>query len=92
MGNLAVWIMSMIGPVVRQVLLSLGLGWITFEGTTLVAENLRDRIADSFGQVNAGVYDLLAMAGFIDAVGITLGAIFAIVGLMSAAKLGKMLT
>lgn len=91
MGDLTSWLMSMVGPVVKKVLTTIGLGWLTFEGVTGLADQVRNSVLGSFGGTAGVVYDLLALAGFIDSVGIILGAISMVAGLAALGKLGRVL-
>lgn len=83
--------MSMVGPLVRKVLASLGIGWVTFEGTTGLMDQVRTQVLADWGQTAPTVYDLLTLAGFTTALGIILGAVAVVAGLSALSKLGRIL-
>lgn len=91
-GTLTAWLMSMVEPLVKKGLAAVGLGWITFEGVTGLLDQVRNSVMSGWSAMAPTVYDILAMAGFLNAVGIILGAMATIAGLATMSRLGKMLT
>lgn len=51
MGNLAVWLMSLVGPLARKVLLMLGLGTVTYAALTPLVNSIIANAQGVFGQV-----------------------------------------
>ena len=92
MSSLTEWLMSMIQPIVRKVLASLGVCWLSYEGVGHLADSVRDQVVGKFGDVGGVIHAMLALSGFIDAVGVILGAIAAISTFSAVSRLGKMLT
>lgn len=90
-GTLTSWLMSMVEPLVRKGLAAVGLGWVTFEGVTGLLDGVRNSVMSGWSAMAPTVYDVLALAGFLDAVGILLGAMATIAGLATMSRLGRIL-
>jgi len=69
------WLWALAAPLVKRVLVALGMGYASFEGAATVIESSFDAIQASFGGLLAEVAALLAMAGFFDAMAIMSGGI-----------------
>lgn len=91
MGDLSSWLLSMVEPLVKRGLAAVGLGWVTFEGITGLLDQVRSNFMASWGGMAPTIYDLIQLAGFLDAVGIIMGAMATIAGLATMSKLGRML-
>lgn len=75
-------------PLAKRVLVGLGFGIIAFTGATAIFSTLAGLIASSLSGMAADVYAIIALGGFIDAIGIWLGALTTVAGLLSFKKLG----
>lgn len=91
MSDLSSWLYSLVEPLVKKGLAAVGLGWITFEGITGLLDQVRNSVMSGWSSMAPTVYDILALAGFLDAVGIILGAMGTIAGLATMSKLGRMI-
>jgi len=89
MANLAVWLFTIAAPLVRKVLLALGIGWITYAGLTQVAAQVQTAVLASWGQLGVVTLQIVSLAGFSESIGILLSAITARAALMAADRLGK---
>ncbi|GAB1393798.1 hypothetical protein MASR1M60_19620 [Rhodocyclaceae bacterium] len=89
MGNLAVWLMSLVGPLARKVLLMLGLGTVTYAALTPLVNSIIANAQGVFGQVGGAVGQILSLAGFPDALGIISGALVAKVTFVALGRIGK---
>lgn len=69
------WLWASCVPVVKKVLGSLGMGWLSFEGASQALQAAFDSITGSFGGLIPDVAALLARAGFFDVMAITSGGI-----------------
>lgn len=78
---------SISAPLVRRVLLALGFGLITFAGLSVVESQISSAMADAWGGVGGDVYAVLALGGWVDAVGIWLSAVATVVAWMSIARI-----
>jgi len=89
-ANLATWLLGLVTPLAKQVLVSLGFGIVTYTG---VDAGLNTIIADIQAQLSSGRSDLLVYAqlsGVFEAMGIILGAIAFSITLSSMSKLTRL--
>lgn len=90
MANLFAWLIAAIGPLATKVLTALGIGWISYEGMSLIADQVRDIVVGLWGGLPSYVLDILALGGISQSVGITLSALSARAGLAALSRLGKL--
>jgi hypothetical protein len=76
------------GPIVRRVLAALGFGLISYVGFQAIKDQVSAAITASLSGMPQAVYQVLALAGFVDAIGIWLGALTAAAAAMMIKKLG----
>lgn len=69
---------------------AIGLGTVTYAGFTALKGQLDSAITGALGSLGGGAYQVVALAGFVDAVGIWLGAMTAAVTLLSFKRFGAM--
>jgi len=79
----AVW------PLAKKVLAALGIGWLTFEGLSLIGNQVTGAVISSYGQIGGTTLQILSLAGITDSVGILVSAITAKVALVAVGRLGK---
>jgi hypothetical protein len=79
---------SVAGPLVRRILAALGFGIITYVGFQVVKDQVQDAITAALTGMPLAVYQILALGGFVDSIGIWLGALTAAVAAMAIKKLG----
>jgi hypothetical protein len=77
MGNLAVWLAAMVGPLVGKVLLALGFQVVSITGALVVVSTLKAMLVGHLGSVSAAGLQLALLAGTGEAFGIIFGAITA---------------
>lgn len=92
MANMFVWLLAAVWPLAKQVLVSLGVGWITYEAVTALVDVLKGYVAAQIGSFNGTLLQLVSLSGCVEAVGIILGALTARAALTSMARLGKVTT
>ena len=90
MANFGVFLLALVGPLARRVLLSLGLGVISYAGLALIAEQVKTAVIDNYGALSGNVLDLLNLLGAGQAIGIVLGAIIARAAFAAIARIGVM--
>lgn len=88
MGNLTVFLMGIAVPLVKRVLVALGVGIITYTGYTGVLSVIEEKFNLYMGQVSQNLFDLVSLLGFQQSVGIILGAFGARAALTIASRLG----
>lgn len=79
-------------PLVKKVLVALGIGWVTYEGLTLIASQVQTQVLASWGQIGGVTLQILSMAGVPESVGILLGGLTAKAALVALGRLGKVTT
>lgn len=84
----ATFISAGIGPWVKKGASSLGLGLITYAGFQAIKDQLAQAVATMWGGIPSDIYSVIALAGFVDAVGVWMGAITTAVALLSFKRLG----
>lgn len=87
-GALGSFLMAMAGPLAARVLVSLGIGWITYEGVVYVAQQIQTQIQGLWAQLPSSFLGLSGLCGFTEAMGLVLGGIVARASLYAAARLG----
>lgn len=88
MGNLAAFLMAMAGPLAARVLVSIGVGILTYEGVILVAGQIQTQVVNLWGQLPLAVTQLAALSGVSEALGIMIGGIVARASIYAAVRLG----
>jgi len=87
-GALGSFLMAMAGPLAARVLVSLGIGWITYEGVVYVAQQIQTQVQGLWAQLPSSFLGLSGLCGLTEAVGLVLGGIVARASLYAAARLG----
>lgn len=92
MANLLAWVLAAAWPVVKKVLLALGIGWLTYEGLSAVGAQINTQVATIWGTLPASVLQMASLLGIPQSIGIVLGGIAGRISLVAAGKLGKIST
>jgi Protein of unknown function (DUF2523). len=74
----------------KKVLISLGIGVVSYAGLTILKGQLEAYIFSAIAGIPADAYSIFAMAGMIDAINIWLSAFTVIVTMMAGKKLGML--
>lgn len=77
-----------IGAWARKAAASLGLGLVSYVGFLAIKSQIDQAVANMWGGMVGEVYQVVALAGFVDAVGVWLGALTTAVSLVSFKRLG----
>lgn len=86
--NLASFLMGLAGPLARQVLLSLGIGLVTFVGLDAAVSAALAAAKSNFGAMPAAVSAILARGGVFTAMSVIAGGITARMSMMVLKRLG----
>lgn len=89
MANIAVWLLALVAPLARKVLVSLGIGWVTYESFGFLVGQLQGAVLGAWGAVGGVTFQILSLAGIPDSLGIILGGFAARAGLMAVSRLGR---
>lgn len=75
MDNIAQWLASITWPLVSRVLVAMGIGTVTYTGASSALDSALSAGKAAFAGMSGDVLQLLAMAGFFDAMSIMSGGI-----------------
>lgn len=89
MPNIAIWLLAMVVPLAKKLLLALGIGYMTYEGLSTIAGQARDAVISSYGGMPADVLAILALGGINQAIGIILSALTARAAIVAVGKIGR---
>ena len=89
MPNLVGWLLALVWPLAKKVLLALGIGVLTYSGLTLLATQAQNEIIALWGQVPASMANMAALLGIPQSIGVILGGVTARVALISVGRLGR---
>jgi ABC-type spermidine/putrescine transport system permease subunit II len=67
------WLMSMIEPMIARVLVSLGLGYVTFESINQILDGVISSVTTAMNSLGADVLQIITLYGLPEALGIILG-------------------
>lgn len=85
----AAFLMALVGPLARQLLVSLGIGLITFVGLDAALSSALSAAKSSLVGLPSAVTALLAIAGFFTAFSIIAGGMVARISLMTLKRFGR---
>lgn len=71
----AVFLLAMVLPIAKRVLVALGISIVTYTGLSLVLSNLQSYVISSIGGMTGAASQVAAMLGFQESVGIILAAV-----------------
>lgn len=80
MGKIGLWLATISWPIVSRVFASIGLGTITFVGASAALNTALSAAKAAFGGISSDILQLLAMAGFFQAMSIMAGGLIAGLG------------
>lgn len=88
MKTWAMFFGSSVGIWAKKVLVSLGIGVVTFTGFSVFEMQVRGYVMNAFNGLPAAAYSILALSGFVDVLGIGLATITSAIALVSFKRLG----
>lgn len=89
MANIFMWLLAAVWPLAKKVLVSLGIGFLTYEGLGLIGAQVQNEIIALWGQVPGSMLTMATLLGIPQAFGIILGGLSARIALVSVGRLGK---
>lgn len=84
------WALALVWPLAKKVLVSLGIGFITYAGLSLIGTQVSNQVLSYWGQVPTDMFKMASLLGIPQAVGIMLGGLAARIGLVAVGRLGKL--
>lgn len=91
MDNWFSWLDNAVGSLAKRVLSALGIGWVSFNGITEFASQLKDQVMTAWGGLPAEILAIATMAGIGTAMGLVLSAVVYKAAMSSFSWLGKVL-
>lgn len=88
MASLWVFLLAAAWPLAKRILMSLGVGILTYASLGLIFTQVSNAVVANWGAMSTSVIQVLSLAGIPDSVGIILGALSARVALVSIKRLG----
>lgn len=92
MDNFATWLGAITWPLVSRVLVTLGFGYVTYEGASTAIGGALTAVKGALGGLGGDVAQLLALAGFFDFMSITSGGIVSGLAWMAMKRLALQTT
>lgn len=83
------WLLAIAWPLAKKILVSLGIGVVTYTGLTLIGNQISDSVISIWGQVPASLMQIGSLLGIPQAIGITLGAFSARLTYVAASKIAR---
>lgn len=74
------------GALAKRILIALGFSVVTYTGFQSIKSAVGSAITSYLGEIPSSIYQVLALAGFVDAIGIWLGAFTVAVALMTVKR------
>lgn len=87
MGSVLVWLVENIGWLAKKVLITLGIGAVSYAAFSALAQSVVSLVVGYYGELPGDVAQFLGLGGIPQAIGIILSAFVARAGLMAASKL-----
>lgn len=91
MDNWFSWLDNAVGSLAKRVLSALGIGWVSFNGITEFASQLKDQVMTAWGGLPAEILAIATMAGIGTAMGLVLSAVVYKAAMSSFSWLGKVI-
>ena len=91
MGSLTVWLLALATPLVKRVLIALGIGVITYAGIDTAFSLVTSQIQSNLGGITGDLANLIALSGTYESIGIILAAISARLSFAAVSKMGRVL-
>jgi uncharacterized protein DUF2523 len=92
MSDLWEWISQAALPLVKKVIVGLGMGYISYASVDALFSNVQGAVLLAYGAVPGVAYKVITLSGFGVAVGIILGAISARVAMKALGHIGRIVS
>ena len=88
MQYLAVFLASIAGTLAKKIMIALGLGIVSFVGFQSIKSQVSSLISGYLGSLASDVYNVLALAGLVDCIGVWLSVFTVAVSFISMKRFG----
>lgn len=92
MANLFLWVIALVGPVVKKALVLLGIGVVTYASVTTLAASVVSHAQSNWGQVTGAVLQISSLGGIPEVLGIITGALVARASFVVLGRLARVAT
>ena len=75
MQGIAAWLAQIAWPLASRVIVALGFGYVTYEGADIAVAAVLNAAKQAFAGITGEMLQFLAMAGFFEAVSISMGGV-----------------
>jgi len=89
MGSIAAFLISMVGPIIKQVLISMGLAVVTYVGLSAAVDAVVANVQGSYASMSGVALQISDLLGIGSAMGIICGALVARITLAATTMIGK---
>jgi len=86
MPQLALFLLSLVKPLISRILIALGIGLVSVVGINSVIDQIKNALVNNIGGLPADVFGLFMLAGMGQALGIITGAITTKILIVQATK------
>lgn len=86
-AGVGTFLAAIVGVLARRVLAALGIGVLAFVGLQALSEQFKSAVRAAFGELGEVTYQILALAGVFDAIGIWFGALTTVLSLVVLKRL-----
>lgn len=83
----AAFLAAISGALAKRILIAVGFSFVTYTGFQTLKSAVASAINAHLGAIPNNIYQVLSMAGFVDAIGIWLGAFTVVVAFLTVKKL-----
>lgn len=84
----AAWLVAASASMARRMATSLGLGLVSYGGFLVIKGQIDAAVQSNLASIHASIYQVVALAGFVDAIGIWLGALTTMLTLLAVKRIG----
>lgn len=91
MANLFLWFLAAVVPLAKRVLISLGIGFVSYTALTAALNAVISQVSSNISSIPYEISSFLAISGLFTAMGIIFGGVMARVSLMAVERFGKVL-
>lgn len=91
-ANLSAWLLALAWPVVKKVLVALGIGVATYAGLQVIGAQIESSVLGAWGQIGGTTLQIATLGGVPEAIGIILGGFNARIAMVAYGKIGRIAT
>lgn len=90
--HLFAWLLSIAWPLVKKVLVMLGIGLVSYAGLSAIGAEIQNAVLSNWGMLGGAVLQIATLGGIPQSIGIILGALNARIAYVAVGKIGRVTT